>query len=151
MGTQAASMQKLSDGTLQWTVGTIVISLRHLNPGVIYIAVTGQGEQVFLQELADIMETELATHGRLVVFANMAEANRFGAAARDAWAAWSKKHKQGLSAHCLVRSKLVEMGLSLVTMFSGSDLKSYSESERFLAAMRQVAPSATLPKLRDVA
>jgi hypothetical protein len=72
-------------------------------------------------------------------------------AARDSWAAWAKKHKQNISSHFLVRSKLVEMGVALIAAFSGADHRSYSDKERFFAAIRKLAPHAALPSLRNVA
>jgi hypothetical protein len=144
-------MQKLSDGTLQWRVGEFVITLRSLAPGVVYAATTGSGEHVFVPEFAAALAAEIATHGRLVGFVNLREANRFGGEARDGWSEWTKKYKQQASAHFLVRSKLVDMALSLIAMFSGADLRVYSDVERFSAAMQLAAPNAVLPKLRNVA
>jgi hypothetical protein len=137
---------------MRWSVGGNAASatLHQLGPGVVYIQSSG-GELVFIPELADALEAEITAHGRVVLFVNLLEATRLSGEARDRWSVWTKKHKQHSSAHCLVRSKLVDMALSLVAMFSASDLRSYSDIERFMAAMQQVAPNARLPKLRKVA
>jgi hypothetical protein len=151
MGAKSVTTQKLPDGTTQWNAGGFITTLRQLAPGVLYSTAVGSGEHVFNPALTEAMEAEVAAHGRTVIFVNLLEATRLGAEARDSWAAWAKKHRQQTSAHLLVRSKLVEMGLSLIAMFSGADLKVYTDLERFLDAMRQAAPKAALPKLHKVA
>jgi hypothetical protein len=149
MASTPVTTQRLADGTMQWSLGEFVTVMRVLSAGVVYCA--SAGDQVFIPEFAQALAAEIETHGHVVIFVNMLEAARLSGSARDSWAAWAKKHKQGTSAHFLVRSKLVDMGLSLIAMFSGADMRSYSDAERFLAAMREAAPQATLPKLRDVA
>ena len=151
MPPQSVTKQKLADGTTQWSVGGFVTTIRTIAPGVVYCTAASSGEQVFIPEVVEMMEAEIAAHGHLVVFVNLLDAVRFSGPARESWAAWAKKQKQHASAHFLVRSKLVDMALSLIAMFSGADLRSYADMERFLAAMRQAAPHAVLPKLRNVA
>lgn len=150
MTTATVSTRKLADGTTRWDVGGFFATLRVLGPGVVYTTAVGSGEHIFIHELAQALEAELASHGRVVVFVNLLEAARFGGAARDSWSEWSKQHKRNMSARFLVRSRLVEMGLSLIAMFSGAELRSYTDDERFLAAMRLAAPNAVLPNLRDL-
>lgn len=142
---------KLPDGTQQWTVGTVICSFRVLAPGVVYVCSSGSGVQTFLPELAAAMEAEVARSGRTMVFANMLEAPRMSTESRDAWATWTKRLQPNISGHCLVRSKLLEMALSLITMFSRSEMQSYSDIDRFEAAMRAAAPNAVLPPRQKVA
>lgn len=151
MSATSVRMQRLPDGTMQWTIGSFVASLRVLGPGVVYCCAVGSGEHIYVPELTAAMEAEIAMHGRIAIFVNLLEAARLSGAARDSWAAWAKQHKDQTSAHFLVRSKLVEMGLSLIGMFSGADLRSYADAERFSSAMQHAAPNAVLPKLRNVA
>ena len=151
MGAKPVAVQKLPDGTTQWSVDGFVATLRILAPGVVYSSAVGSGDQVFIPELAAGMAEQITAHGRVLVFVNLLGSARLGGTARDRWAEWAKKHKQHSSAHFLVRSKLVEMGISLIALFSGADLRSYGDMDRFLAAMRQAAPNAVLPKLRSAA
>ena len=146
-------MQKLADGTMQWSVGAFVVTLRVLGPGVAYSTTTGSGVQVFVPEFTEALEAEIATHGRIVLFVNLLEATRLSGPARDSWAEWAKRHRLDTTAHFLVQSKLIDMALSLIAMFSGAgaQMRSYSDMDRFLAAMREAAPNAVLPKLRNVA
>jgi hypothetical protein len=146
-----ATEQKLPDGTLQWTTGQVVTSMRVLAPGVVYVASSGSGAQEFLPALAAALEAEAVRHGRITVFANLLDAPRMSTEARDQWAAWSKKLQPHVAGHCLVRSKLLEMALSLIAMFARSELRSYSELERFEAAIKAVAPDAVLPPRQKVA
>lgn len=153
MGSTSVTKQRLADGTMQWSVGAFVVTMRVLGPGVAYSTTTGSGIQVFIPEFAQALEAEIATHGRLVLFVNLLEATRLSGAARESWAEWAKKHKQDTVAHFLVQSKIIDMALSLIAMFSGAgaQMRSYSDIERFSAAIRQAAPNAVLPKLRNVA
>jgi hypothetical protein len=151
MAPPSVTKQKLSDGTTQWSVGGFVTTMRILAPGVIYATAASSGEQVFIPEVTEVMEAEIAAHGHIIIFVNLLEAARFGGDARESWGAWAKKQKQHASAHFLVRSKLVDMGISLIAMFSGADLRSYSNIEPFVAAMQRAAPNAVMPKLQKVA
>jgi hypothetical protein len=149
MSPPAVRTQQLPDETTQWTVGSTVSSFRRLSPGVVYVA--SSGPQVFIPELAEAMEREIAQHGSAVIFVNMLEAKRLDGEARDNWATWSKRIKDKAKAHFLVRSKLVEMGLSLIAMIGGADMRNYSDPARFEAAMREAAPNAILPQIKKVA
>src|SRR4051794_7523776 len=112
MGKKAVTTQTLLDGTMQWSVGGLVATLRQLAPGVVYVT-SSAGEQEFIPELAEALAAAIAKHGRVVLFVNLLDATRLSAQARDSWSAWGKKHKQQTFAHFLVRSKIVEMALSL--------------------------------------
>jgi hypothetical protein len=149
MSPPAVRTQQLPDETTQWTVGSTVSSFRRLCPGVVYIV--SSGPQIFIPQLAEAMEREVAQHGSAAIFVNMLEAKRMDGDARDNWATWTKRIKDKSKAHFLVRSKLVEMGLSLIAMLSGADLRNYSDSARFEAAMREAAPNAILPRITKVA
>jgi hypothetical protein len=106
---------------------------------------------VFIPQLAKVLDDDIARAGHITVFANLLQATRLVGEAREGWATWSKKTKAYVSSHCLVRSKLVEMGLSLITMFSGNNLRSTNDPVAFEAAMKRAAPDATLPPIRSVA
>jgi hypothetical protein len=150
MGVDSIETQKLPDGTLRWTVGPMVLSLLRIERGVLYLVGSGPCE-VFVPPMARALEDEIAQAGRIVVFANLLEATRVTGSARDGWSDWAKRTKDRFSAHCLVRSKLVDMGLSLISMFSGNPLRSYTDVAVFEAALRRAAPGAAIPAIRSVA
>jgi hypothetical protein len=143
-------VQTLPDGSTQWSVGAFVGTFRQLAPGAVYIGVAGASE-VFVPGLSKAFDDEIERAGRITIFANLLEASRITGEARDGWANWMKSAKSRTSAVCLVKSKIVEMGVSLITLFSGSDVKSTSDVAAFEAAMRQAAPGARLPQIRKSA
>ena len=147
----SSTKQRLPDGSTQWTLDNgATITLRKLAPGVMYFAVTGSITE-FMEECAKALDDEIAREGRITVFANLAEASRMAGEARDAWSAWSKKTNASTTPYCLVRSKIMEMALSLISMFSGASLKVFSDPQPFIDAMKRAAPSVRLPEIKRVA
>jgi hypothetical protein len=136
---------------MQWTLdGGATVTLRRLAPGVMYFASSGS-ITVFIEEAAKALDAEIAREGRITVFANLYETARMASDVRDAWAAWSKKSKASTAPYCLVRSKLMEMAMSLISMFSGANLKVFSDPQPFLEAMKKAAPRVKLPEIKRVA
>jgi hypothetical protein len=142
--------QALPDGSTQWTAGSFVAVFRQLAPGVIYVASAGNVD-LFVAAMGRSLDEEIARTGRIRIFANLLEATRISGEARDAWAAWSKTAKSQKSCLCLVRSKLVDMGVSLIGYVSGSDLKSTSDIGAFENAMRLAAPGVRVPDVKKPA
>lgn len=115
-----------------------------------YFAAAGSITQ-FIDEAAKMLDAEIAREGRITVFANLYETARMNADVRDAWAAWSKKTQANTLPYCLVRSKLMEMAMSLISMFSGANLRVSSNPRDFLEAMRRTVPHVKLPEIKLVA
>ena len=143
-------MVSLPDGSVQWTAGSSTLTFRQLASGVVYIASAGASD-VFIPEIARALDDEIARNGRILVFANLLEATRIAGEARDGWSEWSKRTKGHTKGLCLVRSKFVEMALSLIAMLSGSEVKTCSDVAFFENAMRNQAPGAKLPYIRKTA
>jgi hypothetical protein len=143
--------QTLQDGSLQWTLdGGATVTLRRLAPGVMYFASVGS-ITLFIDEAAQALDAEIAREGRITVFANLYETARMNSEVRDAWGAWSKKTQAKTTPYCLVRSKLMEMAMSLISMFSGANLRVFSDPTEFLAAMKRTVPHIKPPEIKRVA
>lgn len=141
----------LSDGTSQWTLdGGATVLLRRLAPGVMYFAASGSITQ-FVEEAAKALDAEIAREGRITVFANLYETTRMATDVRDAWSAWSKKSQAQTMPYCLVRSKIMEMAMSLISMFSGASMRTVSDPNEFIALMKRVAPQAKPPQITRAA
>ncbi len=147
----SSNKQKLPDGSTQWTLENgATVTLRRLAPGVMYFAAAGSITQ-FVEDAAAALDAEIAREGRITVFANLYETSRMASDVRDAWGAWSKKTKASTAPYCLVRSKLMEMAMSLISMFSGANLKVFSDPQPFVDAMKRAAPQVKLPEIKRVA
>jgi hypothetical protein len=143
--------ETLPDGSTQWKLENgATVTLRKLAPGVMYFAAAGSITH-FIDEAAKALDAEIAKEGRITVFANLFETSRMASDVRDAWAAWSKKSQAHTLPFCLVRSKIMEMAMSLISMFSGANLKVFSDPQPFVNAMKNAAPRVKLPEIRQVA
>lgn len=122
-----------------------------LKPGVMLASASGEvvddqdanAETAMLEEF----DRELERNGSLTVFADLRESARMPAASREKIARWARRHQSRLLlSHVLVRSSLIEMALSIITMLVGGGLfKVHTNSQTFLALVKSAAP-----KLREL-
>jgi hypothetical protein len=143
------------DGVVLLVGTTIQFRVAVLNPGVILLTGGGsrsaspedaQAELAMLKEL----DSELQRASSLTVFADLREMPRMSAQSRDVATTWMRDNRPKIKAsHVLVRSKLVEMAMSIVGMVVGGGiLKLYSRPDVFLGLIRASAPQLTaLPTL----
>ena len=143
------------DGAVLLTGLAIQFRVIVLKPGFMLLTAKGgaQSAQDAAAERAMMreFELELERSGMLTVFADLRETSRFGAETRETTVAWMRKHQARLNAsHVLVRSKLIEMAITIVGMLVGGGIiKVYSRPQAFLEALQSVAPRiATLPVIR---
>ncbi len=88
----------------------------------------------------------------MTLFADLRESARMPAGSRDKIAQWTRRHQARLlPSHVLVRSKLLEMALSIITMLVGSGLfKIHTDAQTFLALLKKAAPKLSeLPRAPD--
>jgi len=145
----AVTKHKPAEAVYQWNGATYSLVLRRLAPGVFYSEPSGTIDE-FIPDLAKIFEDEIAHGARIVVFTNMLELS-IASEARKAWTTWGKTVRLHIVGHCLVRSRLTEMALSLIWFVGGGAQTGYTDPDLFLAAMRRLAPGAALPQLRKSA
>ena len=102
----------------------------------------GPGDAAAELALLREFEIELERSGMLTVFADLRESTRMGGESREATATWMRKYQGRINAsHVLVRSKLMEMAMSIVAMLVGGGvIKMYSRPQVFLDLLRQTAP-----------
>jgi hypothetical protein len=142
------------DGSVLITGRNVRFRVTVLKPGFMLMVAKGgsngpedaAAELVLLREF----ELELERSGMLTVFADLRESTRMGGETRDQTVAWMRKYQGRINAsHVLVRSKLVEMAMSIVAMLVGGGIiKMYSRPQAFLDLLRQVAPKIVkLPTL----
>lgn len=146
----AVTKHKPAEGVYEWNGATYSVFLRRLAPCVFYSEPSGTIDE-FIPELAQVFQDEIARGARIVVFTNMLELSRISSEAREAWTTWAKTVRLHVVGHCLVRSRFIEMVLSLMSLVGGGAQTGYRDPESFVEAMRRLAPGATLPQIRKSA
>lgn len=120
-----------------------------MKPGIVLASAQGEvadekdgsAEAAVLAEL----ETEIGRAGTLTLFADLRQSPRVPAASREKLAEWTRRHRARIRpSHVLVRSKLMEMAMSILTMLIGDRLFDvYTQPAPFLALLRGAAPKLT--------
>jgi hypothetical protein len=139
------------DGSVLFCGSNLFVRFSVLKPGVVLATARGEvidnddvrAEAALLAEC----DQELERAGTFMMLADLRESPRMPSASRERIAQWTRRHQARLlPSHLLVRSKLLEMALSIITMLVGSGLfKVHTNPQTFLALVRQVAP-----KLREL-
>lgn len=141
------------DGSVLFTGTDLRLRVALLKPAFMLITVVGAAKSIedraveyaVLREL----DLELDRSGMLTIFCDLREMTRLAAESRDAFGSWGKRHQKRINAsHVLIRSKLIEMATTLISVLAGGVLKTYTRPQVFLEAIRAVAPKLTaLPEL----
>jgi hypothetical protein len=134
------------DGAVLFCGNNLRVRVAVLKPG--FVLLSAHGEAVDAQDasaetgmLAEL-DLELERAGTLTVFADLRESPRMPAASRERISHWTRRHRARLlPSHVLVRSKLLEMAMSIITMSVGSGLfKIHVSPQVFLGLVKKVAP-----------
>lgn len=138
-----AAMQReiLADGTVLQMGADGCTVLQRLASGVILFTAVGAFETTALDSPMKEFDRELEAAGSLTLFLNLTERRGVAHSSRQVWSDWGRRHRDRIRAHVLVRSKLVDMALSVMAMLAGGvRLKSYSDVRAFEAAIAQEVP-----------
>jgi hypothetical protein len=146
--------EALPDGSVLFTGRNVRFRVAVLKPGFLLMIAKGgaNGPEDTAAELAMLREfdVELERSGMLTMFVDLRETTRMVGESRDTAVAWMRQRQGRFNAsHVLVRSKLMEMAVSIVAMLVGGGIiKVYSRPRIFLDLLRQTAPQITkLPTL----
>lgn len=144
----------LPDGSVLLTGRNVRFRVLVLKPGFLLMIAKGgaNGPEDKAAEIALLREfdIELERSGMLTMFVDLREATRMGGESSDIAVGWMRERQSRFNAsHVLVRSKLMEMAISIVAMLVGGGIiKVYSRPQVFLELLRQTAPKITkLPTL----
>lgn len=144
------------DGALLLCGKRLRVRIAVLKPGVILASAHGEVVDPEDGHVEDAMlvefDRELERAGSFALYADLRESRRMPAASREKIAKWTRRHQSRLlPSHVLVRSSLIEMALSIITMLVGSGLfKVHTNPETFLALVRKVAPKLSeLPRIPE--
>jgi hypothetical protein len=144
------------DGSVLFCGTNLRVRIAVLKPGLVLVSAHGEvadaqdagAEAALLAEL----DCELERAGTLTLFADLRESPRMPAASREKIAHWTRRHQARLlPSHALVRSKLLEMALSIITMLVGGGVfKIHTSARSFLDALKKVGPALSeLPRVPE--
>ncbi|MEO7037738.1 MAG: hypothetical protein ABI548_27475 [Polyangiaceae bacterium] len=146
--------QVQADGAVVFVGPRLAFRVAALRAGVVLVTARGSadtpGDTVAELAMHAELDRELERAGSLTVFADVRESSRMPAASRELTAKWLKRHQARVHpCHVLVRSKLMEMAVSILTMLVGGGmLKLHSKPDTFLEAMRKAGVKlAALPTI----
>jgi hypothetical protein len=123
-----------------------------VKPGVLELRQEGAISYAFTVKEVPFADQELQRHGSLVMFIDTWEQKSVDTTTRDEWARWSKNHKNEVRSLVLVRSRLIDMTVSLIVLFAGnrdrvticSDVETYERKCREHAPEYRRVPIAPL-------
>jgi hypothetical protein len=141
--------ETLPDGTLLIAGPNLRLRVAVLRPGVVLVSAQGEvkhpddvsAELTLLREL----EAELDHAHQLTLFADLRESERMPSTSRDRLATWARRHEaRPFKAHVLVRSTLLEMAISIISMLVGtSRVEMHVRAPAFWALVKESAPDST--------
>lgn len=108
-------------------------------------------------ECAPLVTAELSSAvppgGKLSAFVNLSEQTGQASIAREWWANWAKQNRHQLTTtHMFIRSKMMDMAVSVLVMLIGSEMiRTHSSRTTFEAAIAERVPGfRALPTFPDL-
>ena len=125
----------------------------HLAPGTVLTTAIGYNTGDSAPLLTAEMTKAIPPGGKLFTFVNLSLQTGQASAAREWWADWVKRNREQLGpTHMLVRSKVMDMAISVTAMIIGGGMiKSHSSLASFEAAIATQVPGfRSLPVFDDL-
>lgn len=129
----------LADGSQCLRVSKFTQVISPLAPGSILVTGIGYNSG----ECAPLVTAELSraipAGGRLSAFVNLSEQTGQASIAREWWADWAKSNRPQLTTtHMFIRSKMMDMAISVLVMIIGSEMvRTHSSRTAFEAAIAE--------------
>jgi hypothetical protein len=112
-------------------------------PGLAEIRYIGLGTGDFPREIQPHLDRWVAAGKRISLFIDAAELISYETQFRSLWATWMRANRAQIDAvHILFKSKLVEMGISLVNPFVGGFIVPWSDRAGYEVALRKARDDA---------
>lgn len=143
----------LADRSQCFQVSKFTQVITPLETGVVLVTGIGYNSG----ECAPLVTAELSraipATGKLTPFVNLSEQTGQASVAREWWADWAKQNRSRLTTtHMLVRSKMMDMAISVLVMLIGSEMvRTHSNRSTFEAAIAErVRGFRALPSYPDL-
>lgn len=143
----------LADGSTCYRCLKFTQVVTRLAPGHLLLTGIGYNSGESAPLITADMGHEIPKDGKLSVYVNLSAETGQTSAAREWWADWVKLHRPKLnSTHFLVRSRIMEMAISVLGMIvGGGNIKAYSSEANFIAIVAENVPGfRQLPSFPDL-
>ncbi|MES1175737.1 MAG: hypothetical protein ABUL62_15555 [Myxococcales bacterium] len=143
----------LADGSTCYRSHKFTQVITRLAPGHVLVTAYGYNSGESAPLITAHMAYEIPQGGTLSAYVNLTHETGQASAAREWWADWNKQYKNELNpAHILVRSRIMEMAISVLSMIvGGGKINAHSSEATFIAVIAQAVPGfRQLPKFPDL-
>lgn len=137
-----------TDGATIFSDDGLTTRIERLAPGVILGTSVGTSNQSVDAAVLSVLEREIAKCGTITVFFDGRRMKYMSSGSKDVAGQWGKKFKGRVELHVLIKSKVLEMALSILSMVVGTTVHFYSNELAFVRAVAKVVPRfRSLPTL----
>lgn len=105
-------------------------------PDILVFKVVGHLDKVMGRRFLDIIEKAVEAQRHVYGFVDWAEMTGYDSEVRSMWTQFMASNRSRVSAHILVGSKLVSMGVSVANLALGGTLVGYTSRAMFDAVLR---------------
>jgi len=142
----------LADGSLCFRTSKFTQVMTRLAPGRMLVTGIGYNDGRCAPLITEEMTRSVSAEGNLIAFVDLSAETGQSSDAREWWAEWAKSHRAELECtHMLVRSRMIDMAISVLGMLIGGGIKAHSEQATFEAAIAAAVPGfRQLPKYTDL-
>ncbi len=142
----------LLDGSLCFRTTKFTQVVTRLAQGRMLVTGIGYNDGRCAPLITAEMARAIPKSGKLFAFVNLSAQSGQASIAREWWADWVKANRVQLEpTHMLVRSRMMDMAISVLGMLLGGGIKTYSEQAPFEAAIAEVVPGFQhLPAFKDL-
>ena len=151
---QSATLRStLADGSVCFRSPKFTQILTRLAPGQMLVTGIGYNSGDSAPLITTEMSREIPRGGKLSAYVNLSAETGQASAAREWWADWVKQHRPELNeTHLLVRSRIMEMAISVLGMIvGGGNVKPHSSEAAFVSIIAAAVPGfRQLPTFPDL-
>lgn len=143
---------QLVDGSLCLRTSKFTQVITQLAPGVMLVTGIGYNSGECAPLVTDELSRAIPSAGQLSAFVNLSEQTGQASIAREWWAEWSKQNRAQLTTtHMFVRSKMMDMAISVLVMLGSEMVRTHSNRTTFEAAIAErVRGFRALPTYPDL-
>lgn len=128
--------REVADG-FELTLGASRVVLRRLAAGVVRVDHHGLGHAAFSRSLFDALGAEIEAAGHLHLFVDTMDMYGYEPEYRRAWSRWLSSHLPQLeTVQIAFESRIVQMGIRVVSAILGRELTAVRSREAFDRAVR---------------
>ena len=105
----------------------------------------GDGSFEIDRAMMDAVSAEIERRDFASLFVDARGQRRVHAETKEYSSTWFRRHKGQVAVHVLLSSKLIDMAISVMRMLTRTPLRTYSDEDLWLEALRHEAPSFVPP------